>query len=42
MLAPILSELTGRLAIPEIVIQIGLGIIIGPYVLDLAHVSSDA
>ena len=33
VLAPILSELTGRLAIPEIVIQIGLGILIGPYVL---------
>ncbi len=40
VLAPILSELTGRLAIPEIVIQIGLGILIGPYVLDLAHVNS--
>jgi Kef-type K+ transport system membrane component KefB len=37
VLAPILSELTGRLAIPEIVIQIGLGILIGPYALDLAH-----
>ena len=34
VLAPILSELTGRLAIPEIVIQIGLGILIGPYVLE--------
>src|SRR5580704_9392586 len=40
VLAPILSELTGRLAIPEIVIQIGLGILIGPYVLNLAHVGS--
>jgi Kef-type K+ transport system membrane component KefB len=29
--------LSGRLAIPEIVIQIGLGILIGPYALDLAH-----
>ena len=38
VLAPILSELTGRLAIPEIVIQIGLGILIGPYVFNLAHV----
>ena len=37
VLALILSELTGRLAIPEIVIQIGLGILIGPYALDLAH-----
>ncbi len=40
VLAPILSELSGRLAIPEIVVQIGLGILIGPYVLDLAHVDS--
>ncbi len=40
VLAPILSELTGRLAIPEIVIQIVLGILIGPYVLNLAHLDS--
>ncbi|HUD18219.1 MAG TPA: cation:proton antiporter, partial [Acidimicrobiales bacterium] len=40
VLAPILSELTRRLAIPEIVIQIGLGILIGPYVFNLAHVGS--
>jgi Kef-type K+ transport system membrane component KefB len=40
VLAPILSELTGRLAIPEIVIQIGLGILIGPYVLHLTDVTS--
>lgn len=40
VLAPILSELTGPIAVPEIVIQIGLGIIIGPYVLDIAHVST--
>jgi Kef-type K+ transport system membrane component KefB len=39
VLAPILSELTGPAAIPEIVIQIGLGILMGPYVLDIAHVS---
>ena len=39
VLAPVLSELTGAIAIPEIVIQIGLGILIGPYVLDIAHVS---
>lgn len=39
VVAPILSELSGRLAIPEIVFQIGLGIVIGPYVLNLAHVS---
>jgi Kef-type K+ transport system membrane component KefB len=40
VLAPILSELTGRLAIPEIVIEIGLGILIGPYVFNLAHVDN--
>ncbi len=40
VLAPILSELSGRLAIPEIVIQIVLGILIGPYVLNLAHLDS--
>jgi Kef-type K+ transport system membrane component KefB len=38
VLAPILSELSGRLAIPEIVVQIVLGILMGPYVLNLAHV----
>jgi Kef-type K+ transport system membrane component KefB len=40
VLAPILSELTSRLAIPEIVIQIGLGILMGPYVFNLAHVGN--
>lgn len=40
VLAPILSELTGRVAIPEIVIQMGLGILMGPYVLDIAHMST--
>ncbi len=40
VLAPILSELTGRVAIPEIVIQIGLGILMGPYVLGIAHMST--
>lgn len=40
VLAPILSELSGRLYIPEIVFQIGLGIILGPYVLNIAHVDS--
>ena len=39
VLAPVLSELTGAIAVPEIVIQIGLGILMGPYVLDIAHVS---
>ncbi len=37
VLAPILSELTGPIAVPEIVIQIGLGILMGPYVLGIAH-----
>jgi Kef-type K+ transport system membrane component KefB len=40
VLAPIISELTGRLAIPEIVIQIGFGILMGPFVFNLAHVDS--
>jgi Kef-type K+ transport system membrane component KefB len=40
VLAPVISELTGPLAVPEIVIQIGLGIILGPYVLNLAHLGS--
>lgn len=40
VLAPILSELTGPVAVPEIVIQIGLGMLIGPYALNLAHPST--
>jgi Kef-type K+ transport system membrane component KefB len=40
VVSPLLSELTGRLAIPEIVFQIGLGILIGPFVLNLAHLDS--
>src|ERR1700728_4354455 len=40
VLAPILSELTRRLAIPEIVIPIGRGILMGPYVFNLAHVGN--
>ncbi|HEV3280818.1 MAG TPA: cation:proton antiporter [Acidimicrobiales bacterium] len=40
VLAPILSELSGPFAIPEIVIQIGFGILIGPYVLHLTHPST--
>ena len=40
VLAPLLSELTGRLAVPEIVIQIGFGILMGPYVFNLAHVDN--
>ncbi len=40
VVSPLLSDLSGRLAIPEIVIQIGLGILLGPYVLDVAHVDN--
>jgi len=40
VLAPVLSELTGAIAVPEIVIQIGLGILMGPYVLGIAHVTN--
>jgi Kef-type K+ transport system membrane component KefB len=38
--SPILSELTGKLAIPDVVIEIVLGIIIGPAVLAIAHPDS--
>lgn len=38
--SPMLSELTGRLAVPEVVFQIGLGILIGPYALAWAHLDS--
>jgi Kef-type K+ transport system membrane component KefB len=38
--SPILSELTGRLAVPDVVIEILLGIIIGPAVLAIAHPDS--
>jgi Kef-type K+ transport system membrane component KefB len=41
VLAPLLAELLHRfVAVPEVVIQIILGIIIGPYVLNLAHSNS--
>jgi Kef-type K+ transport system membrane component KefB len=38
--SPILSELTGRLNVPDVVIEILLGIIIGPAVLAIAHPDS--
>jgi Kef-type K+ transport system membrane component KefB len=38
--APILSELSGKVAIPDVVIEIVLGIIIGPAVLAIAHPDS--
>ena len=41
VLAPIIAEATRRfLPVPEVVIQILLGILIGPYVLALAHTDS--
>ena len=36
----ILSELTGNLAVPDVVIEIVLGIVIGPAVLAIAHPDS--
>ncbi len=40
VIAPILSERSGPLAVPEIVIQIGFGILMGPYVFNLAHLNT--
>jgi len=40
VISPILAELTGRLAIPDVVLEIFLGIVIGPAVLGLAHPDS--
>jgi len=40
VISPILAELTGRLAIPDVVFEIILGILIGPAVLGLAHPDS--
>jgi Kef-type K+ transport system membrane component KefB len=37
VISPILAELTGRLAIPDVVFELGLGVVIGPAVLGLAH-----
>jgi Kef-type K+ transport system membrane component KefB len=37
IISPILAELTGRLAIPGVVFELGLGVLIGPAVLGLAH-----
>jgi Kef-type K+ transport system membrane component KefB len=38
--SPVLSELTGKLAVPDVVIEIMLGILIGPAVLAIAHPDS--
>lgn len=40
VVSPILAELTGRLAIPDVVFEIALGIVIGPAVLGIAHPDS--
>jgi Kef-type K+ transport system membrane component KefB len=40
VISPILAELTRRLAIPDVVFQITLGIVIGPAVLGIAHPDS--
>jgi Kef-type K+ transport system membrane component KefB len=40
VLSPILAELSGRISIPDVVIQLGLGILIGPEVLAVAHPES--
>lgn len=40
VVSPVLSELTGRLAVPEIVFLILLGMLIGPYALGLAHLDA--
>jgi Kef-type K+ transport system membrane component KefB len=37
VISPILAELTGRLAIPDVVFELVLGVVIGPAVLGLAH-----
>ncbi len=40
VLSPLLAELTRGLAVPDVVIEIGLGIVIGPAVPNLAHPDS--
>jgi Kef-type K+ transport system membrane component KefB len=37
VIAPIVAELTGRAGIPDVVILLGLGILLGPQVLNIAH-----
>jgi Kef-type K+ transport system membrane component KefB len=38
--SPVLAELTGRLAVPGVVFELGLGIVIGAAVLGVAHPAS--
>ncbi|HLH27812.1 MAG TPA: cation:proton antiporter [Acidimicrobiales bacterium] len=40
VVSPVLSELSGRLEVPEIVFQLGLGIVIGPYALGIADLDT--
>jgi Kef-type K+ transport system membrane component KefB len=40
VLSPVLADLSGGLAIPGVVFEIGLGIVIGPAVLNIAHPDS--
>jgi Kef-type K+ transport system membrane component KefB len=40
VLSPILAELSGKLSVPDVVFEIGLGIVIGPAVLNIAHPDS--
>lgn len=40
VLAPVISERSRALRVPSVVIELGLGILMGPYVLKLAHVTS--
>jgi Kef-type K+ transport system membrane component KefB len=40
VLAPIIAEQSRSLRVPSVVIELGLGILLGPYVFDLAHPGS--
>jgi Kef-type K+ transport system membrane component KefB len=40
VISPVLAELTGPLAIPDVVFEIALGVVIGPAVLGVAHPGS--
>ena len=40
VVSPLLAELTAGLAVPDVVFEIGLGIVIGPAVLGIAHPDS--
>jgi Kef-type K+ transport system membrane component KefB len=40
VLSPLLAELSGSLSVPDVVFEIGLGIVVGPAVLGIAHPDS--